>query len=125
MCLIWGAFVHREFTGSYIPIYMYIYTLVHAHTHVYIHIHKHIHLYTYIHIHTYTHINTYAYLYILRRNKQMNGIKKKVHSKNTYTMTLIGNIRYLYWIILSNNNAEKNQFTAINNSLEDAVCIYF
>ena len=63
--------------------------------------------------------------YILRRNKQLNGIKKRVHSKNTYTMTLIGNNRYLYLIILANNNAEKNQFTAINNNLEDAVCIYF
>ena len=55
----------------------------------------------------------------------MNGIKKRVQSINTYTTTLIGNNRHLYWIILANNNAEKNQFTAINNSLEDAVYIYF
>ena len=55
----------------------------------------------------------------------MNGIKKRVQSINTYTMTLIGNSRLLYWIILENNNAEKNQFTATNNSLEHAVCIYF
>ena len=67
----------------------------------------------------------HAYLYILRRNNQMNGTKKIVQSINTYTMTFIGKNRQLYWIILPNNNAEKNQFTAINNSLEDAVCIYF
>ena len=55
----------------------------------------------------------------------MNGIKKRVQSINTYMMTFIGNNRHLYQIILANNNAEKNQFTAINNSLEDAVCNYF
>ena len=55
----------------------------------------------------------------------MNKIKKRVHSINTYTMTCIGNNRHLYLIILANNNAEKNQLTAINNSLEDVVCIYF
>ena len=69
----------------------------------------------------YTHIH--AYLYILRGNKQMKGIKKRVQLINTYTTTFIGNNRHLYWIILVNNNAVKNQFTAINNSLEDAVCI--
>ena len=40
-------------------------------------------------------------------------------------MTFIGNSRHLYRIILANNDAEKNQFTAINNNLKDAVCIYF
>ena len=63
--------------------------------------------------------------YTLRRNKQINGMKKRVQSINTYTTTFIGNNIHLYWIILANNNAEKNQFTAINNSLEDDVCIYF
>ena len=40
-------------------------------------------------------------------------------------MTFMGNNKHLYWIILANNNAGKNQFTAINNNLEDAVCINF
>ena len=76
-------------------------------------------------MHTYIYTHIHAYLYTLSRNKQMNGIKKRVQSINTYTMTFIGNNRHLYLIILANNNAEKNQSTAINNSLEDAVCIYF
>ena len=122
-------YIYTQRTHSSIHIYIdahkYISTC--TYTYVYIHIHRHIHLYTYTHIHTYTHIYTYmhAYLYILGRNKQMNGIKKWVQSINTYTMSFIGNNRHLYWIILANNNAEKNPFTAINNSLEDAVCIYF
>ena len=89
---------------------MHIYTLVHAHTHMYTY--RYIDTFIFIHIHTYIHTH-------------MSGIKKRVQYKNTYTMTFNGNNRYLYWIILANNNAEKNQFTAINNSLEDAVCIYF
>ena len=123
-----GSILHRELTRPYISIYMYIYTLVHAHTHMYtyiyintfIFIHIHIHTYTHIHTHIYTHIH--AYLYILRRNKQMNRIKKRVQLINTYTMTFIGNNRQLYLIILAINNAE-NQFTAIVNSLEDPLCI--
>ena len=112
----------------HIYLYIFIYTSTCTYTYVYIHIHRHIHLYTYTHMHTYTHVYTHIhayYLYILRRNKQMNGIKNRLQSINTYTMTFIGNNRHLYWIILANNNAENNQFTAINNSLEDAVCIYF
>ena len=80
-------------------------------------------IFIYIYIHIYTHIH--AYLYILRGNKQMNGVKKRVQSINTYTTTFIGNNSHLYWIILANNSAEKNQFTAINNSLENALCISF
>ena len=116
----------RTHSSIHIYIHAHIYIKTCTYTYVYIHIHRHIHLYTYKHIQTYTHIYTHihAYLYILRRNKQMNGIKKRVQSINTYT-TFIDNNRHLYWIILANNNAEKNQFTAINISLEDAVCIYF
>ena len=55
----------------------------------------------------------------------MNGIKKRVQSINTYTTTYIGNNRHSYWIILANNKAEKNQFTAIDNSLKDAVVCTF
>ena len=40
-------------------------------------------------------------------------------------MTFISNNRHLYLIILAINNAVNDQFTAIDNSLEDAVCIYF
>ena len=36
-------------------------------------------------------------------------------------MTFIGNNRHLYLIILAINSAENDQFTAIDNSLEDAV----
>ena len=67
----------------------------------------------------------HAYLHILRRKKQMNRIKKRVLSINTYAMTFIDNNRHLYWILLAINNAENDQFTAIDNSLADAVCIYF
>ena len=55
----------------------------------------------------------------------MNRIKKRVKSINTYTITFIGNNRHLYMIILAIFNAENDQFTVIDNSLEDAVCIYF
>ena len=111
MCIIWS--IHRELTHPYISIYMHIYTLVHAHTHMYTYtyldtfIFIHIHTYIHTHIYIYTHTHTCILIYILRRNKEMNGIKKRVQSINTYTTTFIGNNRYLYWIILANNNAEK------------------
>ena len=62
-----------------------------------------------------------VYLYILRRNNQINRIKKRVQSINTYSITFIGNNIHLYLIILAINNAKNDQFTAIDNSLEDAV----
>ena len=55
----------------------------------------------------------------------MNRIKKRVQSIKTYTMTFIDNNRHLYLIILAINNTGNDQFTVIDNSLEDAVCIYF
>ena len=104
---------------------MHIHICIHTQLHTYTHTFTFIRIHTYIHTHIYTHTYTFILIYILRRNKQMNGSEKRVQSINTYTMTFIGNNRHSYWIILAYNNAEKNQFTAINNSLEDAVCIYF
>ena len=48
----------------------------------------------------------------------MNRINKRVKSINTYTMTFIGNDRYLYMIILAIIHTENDQFTVIDNSLE-------
>ena len=100
-----------------IHVHLYISTCIY--TYVYIHIHKHIHLYTYIyiymHIQSTTYIYTYiythiqAYLYILRRNKQTNGTKKRVQSINTYIMTFIGNNRHLYMIILANRYGSRDR----------------
>ena len=123
MCLVWGAFLQRELTCPYIPVYMYIiYISTCTYTYVYIIL---IHIQTNIHIHIHIHTKVHAYLYILRRNKLMNRMKKRVQSINTYKMSFIGNNRHLYLIILAINNAENYQFTAIDNSLEYAVCIYF
>ena len=55
----------------------------------------------------------------------MNRIKNRVQSINTYAITFIGNNRHLYLIILAINNAENDQFTAIDNSLEDTIFIDF
>ena len=54
-----GVYLYTELTHPCISIYMHIYIYIHIHTYIYTHI--------------YSILN---YLYILRRNKQMNGIKK-------------------------------------------------